>query len=193
MIHRTFLSLVFLGLCVAGTAGPWSPAAAHASLTSSSPSDGARLDTLPERVVLTFSEEMSAPAYVILTAPDGTAVVQGEPTVADEVVRADLADVDQEGTYALAFRVVSADGHPVTGRVRFVVGDGPLDPTPPAASPAGADDASGADDGTSPEGSRASSSSTGQGIELWHVQVGVAVLLFTGAALLCARSRTHPT
>lgn len=102
---------------------PVSGAAGHASLVSSNPEDGAVLDVAPEEVVLTFSEELLSDLVEIsvLDADDTPIVVtevpQTPPPGTDVKVPwpADAAP----GEYSVAFRVVSADGHPVTGRISF--------------------------------------------------------------------------
>ncbi len=102
---------------------PISGAAGHASLTSSDPIDGAELSVAPEEVTLTFNEELlnelvevsilDASGDLVMateaeqTPPPGTAVMVPWP--------ADLP----AGEYSVAFRVVSEDGHPVTGQVGF--------------------------------------------------------------------------
>jgi methionine-rich copper-binding protein CopC len=102
---------------------PASGAFAHAELAFSNPEDGAALEVAPEEVVLTFTEELLTELVEIsvLDADDTPVVVtelpQTPPPGTDVKVPwpADLPP----GEYSVAFRVVSADGHPVTGRVTF--------------------------------------------------------------------------
>jgi len=102
---------------------PASGAAGHAGLVSSDPNDGAALDVAPVAVVLTFNEELLSDLVEVsvLDAQDNPVVVtevpQTPPPGTDVKVPwpADLPP----GEYSVAFRVVSADGHPVTGRVTF--------------------------------------------------------------------------
>jgi methionine-rich copper-binding protein CopC len=103
---------------------PAAPAAAHAALISSSPADGAVVETLPDTVELTFSEAVATPAYVVVTDPHGRTASVGEPQVADASVSQPTGQSDDEGEYTVEYRIVSADGHAVSGSVRFTVGYG---------------------------------------------------------------------
>jgi methionine-rich copper-binding protein CopC len=103
------------------TVGVPLPAQAHASLVSSDPTDHATLDAVPQTVSLTFDEPVES-AYVAVTGPDGSALADGDAQVADVRVEQPLAASTLQGTYTLAFRVVSHDGHPVTQTLHFDVG-----------------------------------------------------------------------
>ena len=98
------------------------PASAHASLVSMSPRNGAILSTAPRQVELVFDEPVSQRfASVVVTGPDGADVTGGSVAVRGSHVRAPLAEGLGSGEYRVAFRVVSADGHPVTGQSRFTL------------------------------------------------------------------------
>jgi copper transport protein len=100
-----------------------SPASAHATLVSSDPADGARLDQAPDVVSLTFNEGVSADVGGLrVFAPDGERVDRGAVRVAGGVVAVNVAD-GGDGTYVVTYRVTSADGHPVRGGLVFAVGD----------------------------------------------------------------------
>ncbi|MCR1784380.1 copper resistance protein CopC [Nocardioides carbamazepini] len=173
---------------VAVLAAGWSlPAAAHASLVGSDPDAGQRFERLPGQAQLEFSEPISAPAYVVVTAPDGSRADQGEARIDGGVVTVDLGGAAPEGTYGLAFRVVSEDGHPVTGRIAFVVGDGPLDDTLPSAPAASTTPDAGTD-----RTPAARDEVDDGGPSLGQVQVGVAVALFAVAGGLLLWSRRRP-
>ena len=102
---------------------PASGAAGHASLQFSTPEDGAVLDVAPEEVVLTFSEELLTELVEIsvLDADDNPVVVTEVPQTPPPGTDVKVPwPVDlPPGEYSVAYRVVSADGHPVTGRVTF--------------------------------------------------------------------------
>lgn len=100
------------------------PASAHAALVGSDPEAGATLRTAPTTITLRFSEPVGTPAYVAVTAPDGSKVEVTSVKAVDESVTATVADVDQRGRYSAAYRVVSSDGHPVTGTLAYDVTTG---------------------------------------------------------------------
>jgi methionine-rich copper-binding protein CopC len=94
-------------------------ASAHASLVGSDPEDGAALKTAPSAISFTFNESIGNPAYIAVTAPDGSTIDVGTVRAVDQKVTATLTDVDQKGRYTAAYRVVSADGHPVEGTIHY--------------------------------------------------------------------------
>lgn len=97
---------------------------AHAVLVASSPTDGAVSAQEPSSVSLTFSGVVRGPAYVTVSAPDGTPANRGRATVLDHRVVQATRSLGIAGRYAMSYRVVSADGHPVEGTVHFTVRDG---------------------------------------------------------------------
>ncbi|MFM7225217.1 MAG: copper resistance CopC family protein, partial [Actinomycetota bacterium] len=114
--------LVVAGV-VLGMAGP---VGAHAVLRSSSPAAGAQLPSgsPPAAVELRFTEAVRIePDAIRVVRADGVAVEVG-PADRDgggEVVRAALPRI-ADGAYLVAWRAVSADGHPVQGAFVFAVG-----------------------------------------------------------------------
>jgi copper resistance protein C len=98
------------------------PALAHTRLQSSDPADGASLDAAPQRVSLTFNETMT-PGFSTVTVigPDGTAYQTGEATADGGTVSIEVLPLGPAGRYEIGYRVVSADGHPVTGSVAFTL------------------------------------------------------------------------
>jgi len=112
-----------LGLALALVGGAV-PAGAHATLQDTSPADDALVDVVPESVVLRFDEPVSASTGAVqVISPGGGRVdgavddIDGGRTLAIEV------DGDARGTYTVAFRVVSDDGHTITGSFVFHVGE----------------------------------------------------------------------
>jgi methionine-rich copper-binding protein CopC len=106
-----------IAVVLAGLAA--TPAAAHASLVSSSPRDGAAVTTAPKKVELVFSEDVGAPSIIDVTGPGGVQVVDGPTQVRNASAIQPLKALTAVGLYKIAYRVVSADGHPVSGQLTF--------------------------------------------------------------------------
>jgi methionine-rich copper-binding protein CopC len=114
---RIGLVAVLTALAAVGFAGP---AAAHDVLISSDPADGSTLQTAPATVTLTFDQPVQEfEPVVTMTGPDGQSYQSGSPTVDSTVVTNTVGPLTVAGEYVIAYRVVSADGHPVTGEVKF--------------------------------------------------------------------------
>lgn len=94
-------------------------ASAHASLVSSAPSDGATVGAAPAQVQLTFDEDLRAPSIVIVTAADRTRVDDGPTQIVNATATQHLKKLTAVGRYTIAYRMVSADGHPVSGQLTF--------------------------------------------------------------------------
>ncbi|MGW4976298.1 copper resistance CopC/CopD family protein [Streptomyces mirabilis] len=129
----TVLVLVLFG----GVGG----ASAHAALTGSDPQDGSVLKTAPTEVTLSFSESIGLldDSFRVLD-PDNRRVHTGEPGHAGD--RSDTARVTLPkglgtGTFTVAWRVVSADSHPISGAFTFSIGKPSATPPPVPVDPAG--------------------------------------------------------
>lgn len=114
------------------------PASAHDALIGSTPEFGERLDAAPSEVSLQFSDDvMTLGAAVIVADSDGHDWVVGDVGIAGNTVTVQLDGVLPDAGYELRWRVVSSDGHPISGIVPFTVGEG----TPLVRSTASADGA----------------------------------------------------
>ena len=98
-----------------------SPALAHGALVSSTPEDGARLEREPTSVQLTFEQSLREPAYVVVTAPDGGRISEGTRQVLENRVVQPVTRAGQAGRYTVGYRVVSVDGHAVSGELSYTV------------------------------------------------------------------------
>lgn len=96
-------------------------ASAHAGLVDSDPRQDATLESAPTSVTLTFSEDLQQPGFLALSGPDGEQVALSDPTFDGPRISADVTGEAEGGAWALSYRVVSADGHPVTGTIPFEV------------------------------------------------------------------------
>ncbi|GGP38016.1 copper resistance CopC family protein [Saccharothrix coeruleofusca] len=146
------------------------PAAlAHNVLISSDPKDGAALETGPQSITLTFDQPVNAGERfntISVLGPDGTHwEAAGEPTVRDNSVVFPVLPLGPAAEYTANYRVLSADGHPVSGQLKFTLtkaGTGTPAPTPAQAA-----------DAVAPAGD-------GGGVPIWVWIAGAALLLGGG-------------
>ncbi len=116
--------LVGVGLVIGLGLGLAAPAAAHDQLVSTSPADGAVLDSPPALVELTFSNAVADLGSVLVVEDAvGQPVQDAPPTIDGTVVRSPLPPDVGLGTYVVRWRVVAQDGHPIEGSFTFTVSD----------------------------------------------------------------------
>jgi copper transport protein len=100
-----------------------SPAAAHAELVNIYPANGAQLTRPPTEVRMTFTESVNLVGDGIrLIDHIGAAVPTPDPTADGRTVTWPMPADLPEGPYVVTWRVVSSDGHPVSGAFSFGVG-----------------------------------------------------------------------
>lgn len=122
--------------------GAAAPASAHDELLASTPPADARLEAAPTEVSLTFSADvMTIGAAVIVVDASGRDWAAGEPTIDRGTVTVPVDEAMPAAGYEIRWRVVSSDGHPISGLIPFAIGDGePLTRTAaPDASTAASD------------------------------------------------------
>ncbi|KAA0024787.1 copper resistance CopC family protein [Antrihabitans cavernicola] len=144
-------------------------ASAHSIPVSSSPADGSQIDAGPPKASITFNEALQTSfASLTVVGPDGNLwSKESKPVVDGPTVSVDVGELGPVGKYTIAYRVTSADGHPVSGTRTFTLtkaGTG----TPGAKADA---DASGGD----------------SGIPLWPFIVA-AIVLFGGGLAFALRT-----
>lgn len=157
------------------------PAFAHARLESSDPADGASMDTGPQRVTLIFSDTMSA-EFTALTVigPDQGAYQTGPVTADGDTVSTAVLPLGPAGRYEIGYRVVSEDGHPVTGSLSFTLtapGPGGAAPAATSAGATPAEEAVPVAEPTAPAGSDPG------GAPVWPWIVGAVVLVGGGVVV----------
>jgi copper transport protein len=125
VIRRLLLGVL---ACLALSALLPAAAGAHASLTATSPESGAVLGAAPKQVVFTFSERVEGSFGALRVVDDRGRRVDdgkvGRPAGRDDQLSIGVRSGAGRGAYAATYRVVSADGHPVTGGATFIVGRG---------------------------------------------------------------------
>ena len=177
---------------------------AHADLQVSTPEDGESLEVAPEEIRLTFSEELFEELVeisILDAAGDlySTIKVEQTPPPGTDVIFPWPPQMPP-GEYSIAYRVVSADGHPVTGTVSFSYAA--TAPEPSALEPSSSDSTPSAQSSTpassptasapfaSPASESSTSSSTDSSSVTPFVVIGVVLLLgVIAASAIIVRAR----
>ena len=150
-------------------------ASAHNILISSSPAEGAQLAVAPGEITLSFDQPVQTYEPVVTVTgpaltPGGAATrwEAGDITILDGNVTAKVNPLGPAGQYIIGYRIISNDGHPVTGDVRFTL------------TAAGA--------GT-PNAATAVDDSTGLPVWVWIAGAIVVVVLVIGGGIVTSRRR----
>ena len=181
-VRRLPALLALVGLVLLGSAGP---ASAHNELIGSDPPDGAELATAPTLVVLTFDKPVQ-PGFstVTVTGPDRAQWQAGVATEDGAAVSAPVRPLGPAGQYTIAYQVLSADGHPVRGALRFTLtrpGTGIVDPQEPSEAAGRSADAA--------QGNGTQSQSSGENA-VWPWMAGVGALLAAGVVVATRTRRS---
>jgi copper transport protein len=100
-----------------------SPAAAHAELVNITPPNGAQLAAPPTEVQMTFTESVNlVDDGIHLVDQLGATVPTPHPTVDGNAITWPMPTDLPDGPYIVTWRVVSTDGHPISGASSFGVG-----------------------------------------------------------------------
>lgn len=191
-IRRAAAALLLSGLALVATA---TPAFADTELKGSSPPEGASLGP-PKQIVLSFTEHVTLPANPItVTGENGASWTVGKVTTTGPLVTAPVQQSGPAGPYTLNYRVISADGDAVTGKISFTIvptsaGPPPPSPTTPP-STASSTTSHAAAHGESGVVSNAASTSDSGGIPAWVWILSAVVVLTIGVleAFRVGRSR----
>ena len=95
-------------------------ASAHAHLEKSSPADGSVITTSPPSIVLSFSEAARLTALSIQRGEEAKQNVKPLPTAAAQQITVPLPPL-KPGAYSLSWRVLSDDGHVMSGTLHFTL------------------------------------------------------------------------
>ncbi|HWK29723.1 MAG TPA: copper resistance protein CopC [Solirubrobacter sp.] len=118
LLRALVVAVLGLALCAA-------PAFGHATIVRTSPADTSVLKTAPRTVQMRWSEpvELNKGSVRLLDAagnevPGASAKRGSDPATAELTVPSGL----KNGTYVVAWKVTSADSHPVSGAFSFSIG-----------------------------------------------------------------------
>jgi copper resistance protein C len=172
-----------LGMLVMMTAPA---AAAHTSLKAASPAIGSVVAP-PVRIELTYADPVRLPR-VILTDQSGRRHEAGRAAAVDNMVTQQVTGTLTPGTYTVAWRVVAADGHPVTGSYSFTVANA----AQPGSTAAGPADIPAAGSGAADSGVPAGRPASGAGWWWMGLALLVSAVLAGATALIRRRLSTVP-
>ncbi|WP_157963663.1 copper resistance CopC family protein [Actinocorallia populi] len=120
------------------------PASAHTALTGSDPADGAEV-AAPSQVTLTFNENVRSARIIVRPENSEAEVQRGAARLDGAKAVQRIKGTLPNGKYTIGYRVISADGHPVTGVLSFTVtgppAEGGTEPTEAGSAPAPAQSA----------------------------------------------------
>lgn len=107
------------------TLGFAAPASAHDVLEGTTPKNGQKVGAAPEKVTLTFSNNpIAIGSEIVVKDASGTNWAEGGVDILDNVVTQKLKPGAPAGTYAVQWRVVSSDSHPIENTFTYVVTTG---------------------------------------------------------------------
>jgi copper resistance protein C len=120
-LRRSCLPILAVLTITAGLAtAPAVPASAHSKLTASTPASGARLSSTPAALSFTFDQSLQPVQgwdAVLVTGPEGFRHPAKFVRVEGNTVHAGCDRLGKSGTYKISYRVISGDGHPITGHI----------------------------------------------------------------------------
>jgi len=114
-------------LAIAAAVGAAAPAQAHDQIISTSPSEDGHVDTAPAEVSMVYTDSLIEVGAVVLVMDDTDKDWADGPVALDgpnatQAIKPGMPD----GIYQVRWRVVSSDGHPISGVYDFAVGTATL-------------------------------------------------------------------
>lgn len=98
------------------------PASAHATLIGTDPTEGQVLPEAPSRATFTFDEPVRSSDGGVRLFDAAGKEIDADAATRDTALVVELPDGLADGTYVVAWRVVSSDGHPIAGALTFSIG-----------------------------------------------------------------------
>ena len=102
-------------------------AQAHSRVVSSNPAAGSTITKMPAAISLTANEELvklngKEISKISLIAPDKSSVKLGAISANKLTISAPILQKSfKSGAYTINYRIISADGHPVSGNFTFTL------------------------------------------------------------------------
>ncbi|WP_165367775.1 copper resistance CopC family protein [Phytoactinopolyspora endophytica] len=155
---------------------------------SSTPEDGATVDDQPGTIELVFNENVQdQPDFTQMAVLDADedGFHAGDPVIDGNTVLQDVSELP-DGDYTVSYRVVSADGHPVSGTVEFTMTAGDDGATDDDAEQEQEQEPAVGADTDQQAGDDASEDGVDDSV---FIGGAIVVAMLAGLALLTARSR----
>ncbi|MFE1798575.1 copper resistance CopC/CopD family protein [Streptomyces sp. NPDC059517] len=125
--HRAAALVTLLGTLFLLLLGGATSASAHSAVRNTDPREGSVLKTAPREVTMTFTESVGITDDSLrVLSPENRRVNAGDTEHvrgSSDQVRVRLRDNLPDGTFTVAWRVVSADSHPISGAFTFSIGE----------------------------------------------------------------------
>ncbi|MGW6008726.1 copper resistance CopC/CopD family protein [Streptomyces sp. NPDC055210] len=125
--HRAAALVTLLGTLFLLLLGGATSASAHSAVRNTDPREGSVLKTAPREVTMTFTESVGITDDSLrVLSPENQRVNAGDTEHvrgSSDQVRVRLRDNLPDGTFTVAWRVVSADSHPISGAFTFSIGE----------------------------------------------------------------------
>lgn len=171
----------------------------HARLVSSAPADQATVDNV-EAVVLEFNETVNPDFVAVRVAGPGGDEADGVATVDGRTVTQGLVTALAAGKHTVTYRVVSSDGHPISGTVTFTTTVAEAAPSPPPSTPGASPSQAGPTASATPSPSESLTTTPEPevdepGTSPWvgiGIAVGIAALAAVAGGAWHRRRATHP-
>ena len=126
-----FVTVLVTAFVVGLLAGWGSPAGAHADLVATDPAEGAVLDAPPEQITFEFTETVTRVPDGVQVFDAGGGPIASSSSASGAVLKVSLDQEIGSGTVVIVWRVISEDGHPVSGSLSFSVGSASASVTKP--------------------------------------------------------------
>lgn len=126
-MNRVFRLLVFTTASVFFAIFSLAPSHSHSALVTSIPKANTTLTTSPTSITLTFNEDIlelqgKQISSVSLATVAGKMIILKKPAIRVNRLTARIASPSlASGKYLISYRVVSADGHVITGSYAFTL------------------------------------------------------------------------
>ncbi|MGR0221245.1 copper resistance protein CopC [Agromyces sp. ZXT2-6] len=189
-----------ISLAALPVAGPAAPAFAHNTVIDEGPAAESTIAEPPVEVWIETNDvllDIEGATAMDVVGPDGRHYATACPTV-DGAIASVAAELGPAGEYTVAYRVVSADGHPITGDHTFLwePGDGAAlaEGSADAVCATGSGDAAaGPDDAVGGVDERTDAAASGASADVAWIAIAAVVVIGAGvAAFVLTRRRPRP-